>query len=144
VFQIFHPARWIDDEGKHPAPFTNISRDVRARLHPDGALDLQPRPERRALVRRGLQVEAPRSRLCTHQPRSARGAEQLTLRFVGVASGDFRTIAREMGVPDGCIAVQAQAPPSAIRQVFRMVSQSAIRASQGRIAPGANAGFFSP
>jgi nicotinamidase-related amidase len=25
VFQIFHPAWWIDDEGKHPAPFTNIS-----------------------------------------------------------------------------------------------------------------------
>ena len=25
VFQIFHPAWWIDDDGKHPAPFTNIS-----------------------------------------------------------------------------------------------------------------------
>lgn len=30
VFQIFHPAWWVDDEGNHPAPFTNISaRDVR-------------------------------------------------------------------------------------------------------------------
>jgi nicotinamidase-related amidase len=30
VFQIFHPAWWIDDDGKHPAPFTNISlADVR-------------------------------------------------------------------------------------------------------------------
>src|SRR3954471_24425688 len=30
VFQIFHPAWWIDDKGKHPAPFTNISTsDVR-------------------------------------------------------------------------------------------------------------------
>ena len=30
VFQIFHPAWWIDDEGKHPAPFTSISlADVR-------------------------------------------------------------------------------------------------------------------
>jgi nicotinamidase-related amidase len=30
VFQIFHPAWWIDDEGKNPAPFTNISlADVR-------------------------------------------------------------------------------------------------------------------
>ena len=71
-------------------------------------------------------------------------SEQFTLAFVGVGSGDFHTIAHEMGVPDGCIAVQAQATPSAIRQVFRMVSQSAIRASQGRIAPGPNAGFFSP
>ncbi|MBS2019091.1 MAG: nicotinamidase [Deltaproteobacteria bacterium] len=25
VFQIFHPAWWIDDHGKHPAPFTTIS-----------------------------------------------------------------------------------------------------------------------
>ncbi len=30
VFQIFHPAWWIDDQGNHPAPFTNISlADVR-------------------------------------------------------------------------------------------------------------------
>jgi uncharacterized protein YegL len=71
-------------------------------------------------------------------------SEQFTLAFVGVGAGDFHTIAREMGVPDGCIAVQAQATASAIRQVFRMVSQSAIRASQGRIAPGPNAGFFAP
>jgi uncharacterized protein YegL len=71
-------------------------------------------------------------------------SEQFTLAFVGVGAGDFHAIAREMGVPDGCVAVQAQATASAIRQVFRMVSQSAIRASQGRIAPGPNAGFFAP
>ena len=30
VFQIFHPAWWIDENGKNPAPFTNISlADVR-------------------------------------------------------------------------------------------------------------------
>lgn len=30
VFQIFHPAWWIDDAGRHPAPFTPISyEDVR-------------------------------------------------------------------------------------------------------------------
>jgi len=30
MFQIFHPAWWIDDDGKNPAPFTNISlADVR-------------------------------------------------------------------------------------------------------------------
>ena len=49
-----------------------------------------------------------------------------------------------MGVPDGCVLVQKQATPSALRQVFRMVSQSAIRASQGLVQPGANAGFFVP
>lgn len=27
VFQVFHPAWWIDDEGKHPAPFTPITHD---------------------------------------------------------------------------------------------------------------------
>jgi nicotinamidase-related amidase len=30
VFQIFHPAWWIDDQGNHPAPFTSIAlSDVR-------------------------------------------------------------------------------------------------------------------
>lgn len=72
-------------------------------------------------------------------------SEQFTLAFVGVGTDvDFEKVAREMGVPDGCVTVQAQATPSAIRKVFRMVSQSAIRASQGLIAPGANAGFFTP
>lgn len=72
-------------------------------------------------------------------------SEQFTLAFVGVGNDvDFEKVARDMGVPDGCIAVQAQATPSAMRKVFRMVSQSAIRASQGLIAPGANAGFFTP
>lgn len=81
---------------------------------------------------------------CARISRDLLASEQFTLAFVGIGSGDFRTIARDMGVPDGCIAVQAQATPSAIRQVFRMVSQSAIRASQGKIAPGPNAGFFTP
>lgn len=27
VFQIFHPAWWLDDKGKHPAPFTTITHD---------------------------------------------------------------------------------------------------------------------
>ena len=30
VFQIFHPAWWIDEDGKHPGPFTPIStKDVK-------------------------------------------------------------------------------------------------------------------
>jgi uncharacterized protein YegL len=81
---------------------------------------------------------------CARISKIVLASEQFTLAFVGVGGGDFHATAREMGVPDGCIAVQAQATPSTIRQVFRMVSQSAIRASQGRIAPGPNAGFFSP
>jgi uncharacterized protein YegL len=81
---------------------------------------------------------------CARISRVVLASEQFTLAFVGVGGGDFHAIARDMGVPDGCVAVQAQATPSAIRQVFRMVSQSAIRASQGRIAPGPNAGFFTP
>ncbi|MBI3182601.1 MAG: VWA domain-containing protein [Myxococcales bacterium] len=72
-------------------------------------------------------------------------SEQFILAFVGVGSDvDFHKVARSMGVPDGCIAVQKDATPSALRKVFQMVSQSAIRASQARIRPGSNAGFFVP
>ncbi len=81
---------------------------------------------------------------CERISRDLLASEQFTLAFVGVGAADFQKVAKEMGVPDGCIAVQAQATPSAIRKVFRMVSQSAIRASQGRVAPGPNAGFFTP
>ncbi len=36
VFQVFHPAWWVDDDGNHPAPFTPISYDdvVRGRWKP--------------------------------------------------------------------------------------------------------------
>lgn len=45
VFQIFHPAWWVNDDGEHPAPFTPITAsDVRDRkwrpvLHPDESLE---------------------------------------------------------------------------------------------------------
>lgn len=84
---------------------------------------------------------------CAAISRDLLASEQFTLAFVGVGTADFQKVARDMGIPDGCVAVQAQATPSAIRQVFRMVSQSAIRASQalpGGVQPGPNAGFFSP
>jgi hypothetical protein len=72
-------------------------------------------------------------------------SEQFYLGFVGVGDGvDFRAVARSMGIPDASVAVQTKATPATVRQIFRMVSQSAIRASQARIAPGANAGFFGP
>ncbi|MBI2373448.1 MAG: hypothetical protein HYV07_05560 [Deltaproteobacteria bacterium] len=58
--------------------------------------------------------------------------------------GDARKVAKGMGVPDGCIAEERSATPSALRAVFQMVSRSAIRTSQGLVKPGAAAGFFAP
>jgi uncharacterized protein YegL len=82
---------------------------------------------------------------CARISRDLLRSEQFVLAFVGVGSEpDFRGVARSMGVPDGCVEVQTQATPSNLRKVFQMVSQSAIRASQGLVAPGANAGFFHP
>jgi uncharacterized protein YegL len=72
-------------------------------------------------------------------------SEQFTLAFVGVGSDvDFDSVAAAMGVPKGCVLVQKDATATGLRNAFMMVSRSAIRASQGRIAPGANAGFFTP
>jgi hypothetical protein len=73
-------------------------------------------------------------------------SEQFVLAFVGVGDDEpgFRQVAKSMGIPDGCVMVAKQATPGAMRKVFQMVSQSAIRASQGQIKPGANAGFFTP
>lgn len=82
---------------------------------------------------------------CAALSRDLLASEQFTLAFVGVGSDvDFQAVARGMGVPDGCIAIQAQATPSSIRKVFRMVSQSAIRASRGLVRPGRATGFFTP
>ena len=82
---------------------------------------------------------------CAKISKDLLASEQFVLAFVGVGSDvNFHAVARRMGVPDGCIEVRKSATPSALRKVFQMVSQSAIRASQGLIAPGANAGFFSP
>ena len=47
VHQVFHPAAWVDAEGRHPAPFTVISTDDVRRgrwipvLRPDGVADVQ-------------------------------------------------------------------------------------------------------
>lgn len=82
---------------------------------------------------------------CATISRDLLASEQFTLAFVGVGNAvDFHAIAREMGIPDGNVTVQAQATPAGLRKVFRMVSQSAIRASQGLVRPGANTGFFGP
>jgi hypothetical protein len=72
-------------------------------------------------------------------------SEQFVLAFVGVGKDvDFRAVAKGMGIPDRCVLVCDKATPTALRQAFHMVSQSAIRASRGQILPGPNAGFFQP
>jgi hypothetical protein len=86
-----------------------------------------------------------RARDCARISQDLLASEQFVLAFVGVGSeAAFAPIAKQMGIPSGCVAVQPQATPSALRAVFRMVSQSAIRASRGLVAPGAGAGFFGP
>jgi uncharacterized protein YegL len=72
-------------------------------------------------------------------------SEQFVLAFVGVGKDvDFHGVAWSMGVPDGCVLVQRDATATTLRKAFQLVSQSAIRASQGKIQPGAAAGFFTP
>jgi hypothetical protein len=80
---------------------------------------------------------------CAALSKDVLASEEFVLAFVGVGTAcDFRAVARKMGVPDGCIEVQASATPEGLRKAFRLVSQSAIRMSQGLVAPGAAAGFF--
>lgn len=82
---------------------------------------------------------------CAQLSRDLLASEQFVLAFVGVGNDvDFHNVAASMGVPAGCVLVQTAATTSSLRKAFQLVSQSAIRASQGRIAPGAAAGFFSP
>ncbi len=82
---------------------------------------------------------------CARLSKDLLASEQFILAFVGVgAETDFRQVAAAMGVPPACVAVQKDATPSALRDVFQMVSRSAIRASQGLVRPGAQAGFFGP
>ena len=82
---------------------------------------------------------------CALLSRDLLASEQFTLAFVGVGNDvDFHAVADAMGVPPASVAVQANASASTMRDVFRMVSQSAIRASQGLVRPGANTGFFGP
>ena len=82
---------------------------------------------------------------CAGLSRDLLASEQFVLAFVGVGNdADFHAVAKAMGVPDGCVLVQRDANASNLRKAFQLVSQSAIRASQGRIAPGAAAGFFMP
>lgn len=81
---------------------------------------------------------------CARLSSDVLASETFTLAFVGVGPGaDFHRVARAMGVPAGDVLVQKDATPTALRQVFHLVSQSALKVSQGKIAPGAG-GFFAP
>jgi hypothetical protein len=72
-------------------------------------------------------------------------SELFTLAFVGVGHDvDFEKTAKAMGFPAGCVLVQTDATAAGLRKTFQLVSKSAIRASQGRVQPGVNAGFFTP
>jgi uncharacterized protein YegL len=85
------------------------------------------------------------SRDCAKLSKDLLASELFTLAFVGVGKDtQFELIAAAMGIPAGCVHVQRDATPSGLRKTFQLVSKSAIRASQGKIAPGANAGFFTP
>ena len=80
---------------------------------------------------------------CARLSKDLLASELFTLAFVGVGSDvDFEKVAKAMGVPQGSILVQKDATASGLRRVFQLVSRSAIRASQGRVQPGAAAGFF--
>ena len=87
---------------------------------------------------------ARKARDCAKLAKDLLASEQFVLAFVGVGDDDFRTVARQMGIPDGSVLVQKNATPSGMRQAFQMVSRSAIRASRGLIRPGAQASFFGP
>ncbi len=71
--------------------------------------------------------------------------EQFVLAFVGVGNEQhFRGIATSMGVPAGNVQVETEARSSNVRRIFHMVSQSAIKVSQGKVMPGQATGFFAP
>jgi uncharacterized protein YegL len=82
---------------------------------------------------------------CARLSKDLLASEQFVLAFVGVGpDANFRAVARSMGIPDGSILEEKATTTSALRSVFQMVSQSTIRASQGRIQPGPSVGFFGP
>lgn len=72
-------------------------------------------------------------------------SEQFILAMVGMGNeAEFRGMARQMGIPDGSVLVAGKTA-SEIRKIFRLVSQSVIRASQAQVNPvSAQNAFFTP
>ena len=82
---------------------------------------------------------------CARISRDLLASELFTLALVGVGTDvNFEHVAKSMGIPPGCILWERDATPSGLRRAFQLVSRSAVRASQGKIQPGAAAGFFVP
>lgn len=82
---------------------------------------------------------------CARLSRDLLASELFTLALVGVGKDvNFEHVAKSMGVPRGCILWEKDATPSGLRRAFQLVSRSAVRVSQGKIQPGAAAGFFVP
>lgn len=82
---------------------------------------------------------------CARISRDLLASELFTLALVGVGTDvNFEHVAKSMGIPAGCILWERDATPSGLRRAFQLVSRSAVRASQGKIQPGAAAGFFMP
>jgi hypothetical protein len=82
---------------------------------------------------------------CAKLSRDLLASELFTLALVGVGTDvNFEHVARAMGIPPGCILWERDATSSGLRRAFQLVSRSAVRASQGKIQPGAAAGFFVP
>jgi hypothetical protein len=82
---------------------------------------------------------------CARISRDLLASELFTLALVGVGTDvNFEHVAKAMGIPPGCILWERDATPSGLRRAFQLVSRSAVRASQGKIQPGAAAGFFAP
>jgi hypothetical protein len=82
---------------------------------------------------------------CARLSRDLLASELFTLALVGVGTDvNFEHVAKSMGIPAGCILWERDATPSGLRRAFQLVSRSAVRASQGKIQPGAAAGFFVP
>jgi len=70
-------------------------------------------------------------------------SEQFVLAFVGVKSSgyDFKKIACDMGFPDRAVK-DVKDGPSVLREVFRLVSEKSLRASQTSVAPSQAANNF--
>ena len=82
---------------------------------------------------------------CARLAKDLLDSEQFILALVGVGDEPlFRDVGRQMGIPDGSVLVAGKTA-SEIRKVFRLVSQSVIRASQANVNPVfAQNAFFAP
>ena len=78
---------------------------------------------------------------CARLTRDLLASERFTLAFVGVGKVvDFRKIARSMGLPDDCVAVDTNPTSESLERLLRQVSMAAVQLSMGTVQPGQ--GFF--